>query len=117
MTSREDIINLCLDYSDAYLDYPFKKTGGDYCVVRHKANTKIFALIFTKDEKIWVNLKTDPIEGDFLKQVHASVLPGYHMNKQHWISVILDDTITDDEIASFVECSFRLTADKTKKKS
>ncbi len=115
MTKREQIIEMCLSFAGVYQDHPFR-SASEHTVVRHGYNKKIFALIFNKDGKVWVNLKTDPMLGDFLRQMHEAIVPAYHMNKEHWISVILDDTIHDNEIFDLVSNSYELTKPKQKRK-
>jgi len=51
--------------------------------MRHRANTKSFALIYERDGKLYVNLKCDPFEADFLRQAFEGVIPGWHMKKEH----------------------------------
>ncbi len=104
----EELSEYCLNYNNVYKDFPFKKKQ-DYCVIRHRLNKKMFALIFIKDNNTWVNLKTEPELGYFLKQTYEAVVPAYHMNKEHWISVILDGSIDKNEIFSFVDNSYALT--------
>lgn len=108
MTTQAEIINLCLSFAGTYKDYPFRSKM-NYCVIRHSTNKKIFALIFEKEGNTWVNLKAEPMFGDFLRQIHKSIVPAFHMNKEHWISVILDDSISDYEIEDFVTNSYELT--------
>lgn len=115
MTEKEDIVQLCLAYNGVYQDFPFEKNT-NYCVIRHMDNKKIFALIFEKDNKIWVNLKCEPMVGDLLRQSYESVVPAYHMNKEHWISVILDGILDNEQIETFVDNSYQLTRPKKKRK-
>ena len=51
--------------------------------MRHRANKKSFALIYERNGKLYVNLKCDPMEADFLRQAFVDVTPAYHMNKVH----------------------------------
>ncbi|MGV8907220.1 MAG: MmcQ/YjbR family DNA-binding protein [Acetobacterium sp.] len=102
-----DIVSLCLDFTNVYQDHPFQ--ANNYTVVRHRGNKKIFALIFVRDEKVYVNLKCEPMLGNFLKQRYNAVLPAFHMNKEHWITVCLDDSIDRDMIEDLVTNSFELT--------
>ncbi len=115
MTSEEEIKKLCLSFNNTYKDYPFGKAQ-DHCVIRHIANKKIFALIFNKEGNTWVNLKCDPMFGDLLKQTHEAIVPAYHMNKEHWISVILNGSIPYEKIEQFVSDSYDLTKPKIKTK-
>ena len=57
-------------------------------------------------------MKVKPEMGYFLKQVYDAVVPAYHMNKEHWISVILNGSISDKEIKNFVTTSYNLTKSK-----
>jgi len=87
--TRQEIIDFCLTFVSAYEDYPFDDITepGKWTVMRHRANKKTFALIYERNagnpcgSKLCVNLKCDPIEADFLRQMFADVTPGYHMHK------------------------------------
>lgn len=88
-----------------------------YCIFRHVGNNKWFALIGTVSRKTFglagvgdvdiINLKTD--NSEFLRGV-AGVFPAYHMNKENWISVLLDGTVTQKNIQRLIEMSYELTA-------
>ena len=110
---RRKIIKLCLSYPDYYEDYPF--SDDNWCVIRHRSNKKIFAWIFEKDEQIWLNVKCDPEWIQFWRDAFESVIPAYHMNKKHWNSIILDDTIPENDINQMVGISFDLTKPKNKR--
>lgn len=97
-----------------------------YGVFRHQLNNKWFAIImdikksklgFNSDETISiVNLKCDPVMiGSLLNQ--KGVFPAYHMNKNHWISVALDDSVDDNTLKWLLDISYDLTNKKTKIKS
>ena len=62
-----------------------------------------------------VNLKCDPDEAIMLRSRFESVIPGYHMNKTHWNTVILDGSVPKDEIEVMIENSYDLVVDKLKK--
>ena len=62
-----------------------------------------------------VNLKCDPDEAIMLRRRFESVIPGYHMNKIHWNTVVLDGTIPSDEIEVMIENSYDLVVNKLKK--
>ena len=107
MTTRDEAIAACMALPGAYEDYPF----GDFnwTVMRHAANKKMFAAIYLHEGRIWMNLKAEPLRGDFLKSVFPAVVPAYHMNKTHWISLILDGSIPEADILSMIRESYRLT--------
>ncbi len=107
MNTRKDAVQACLSMPDAFEDYPFGDPN--WTVMRHKSNHKSFAFIFMRNGKIWINLKAEPMRADLWKQVYPSVLPAYHMNKRHWISVILDGNMSEAEILPLIEDSYELT--------
>ncbi|GHF00225.1 MmcQ/YjbR family DNA-binding protein [Thalassotalea profundi] len=63
-----------------------------------------------------VNLKCDPDEAVMLRDIFASVIPGYHMNKAQWNTVILDGSIPQGEIERMIDNSFNLVLSKMTKK-
>ena len=107
MTKRQEVIAYCLTYPDVYEDYPFHDSN--WCVIRHRKSRRVFAWIFEKEEKIWVNVKCDPQWRDFWREAFPSVIPAYHLNKTHWNSVILDGSIPEKEIKRMIAESYDLT--------
>ncbi|MBQ9414103.1 MAG: MmcQ/YjbR family DNA-binding protein [Clostridia bacterium] len=101
-------------------DYPWAASGDDDSgVFRHPDSAKWFALLMDlsydtlqkdgDDRPVDVlNLKATP---DDIPRLTArpGIYPAYHMNRKHWISVALDDRLTDDEVMALVEDSFCLT--------
>ena len=113
MKDRKTAIAYCLTYADTYEDEPFHDPN--WTVIRHKANRKVFAWIFEKDGHIWINVKVDPEWREIRRAAYASVLPAYHMNKEHWSSVILDGTVPGEEIQLMIAESYDLTKPGPKK--
>ena len=113
MITRADVIAACLAFPDAYEDYPFDDPG--WTAMRHRTNHKSFAFICEREEKIWINLKAEPLMADFWKSAFPAVVPAYHMNKTHWVSVILDGSMTDEEIMQLIADSYALTQNKKRK--
>lgn len=94
-------------------DYCLKKPGvtegfpfGEDTLV-FKVNGKIFALANLNGE-LSINLKCDPSLALELREKYSSVIPGYHMNKKHWNTVLIDGTIPDKEIFSWIDHSYNL---------
>jgi predicted DNA-binding protein (MmcQ/YjbR family) len=122
--TRQDIIDYCLTFPAAYEDYPFDDISdpGKWTVMRHGINKKSFALIYERGGKLCINLKCDPLEADFLRQMFDDVTPAYHMNKTHWNTVIIgagspcDSDVPEDEIKRMIENSYHLIKPKIKKK-
>lgn len=122
--TKQDFLNMCLSLYGTVPDYPF---NGDFSteVLRHSNNRKWYAILmrisrrkfgFESDEIIdVVNLKL-PTEmfGSF--GAEEGVYPAYHMNKLHWISVLLPDA-PEDVILFLTNASFEATREKIKAKS
>ena len=111
-----------LSKPETSLDFPFGKEVNVY-----KVKGKMFATLSlgTGNEKDtdgkmaghWcMNLKCDPEESLMLRDIFASVIPGYHMNKKLWNTVILDGSIPQGEIERMIDNSFMLVVSKMTKK-
>ena len=92
-----------LSLSGAWEDLPF-----DFVTPVYKVGNKMFGLLSTEENPPRVNLKCDPALALMLRERYPAVLPGYHMNKQHWNTVIVDGSIPDDDIRKMVEHSYEL---------
>ena len=116
MTQRQ-LIDYCLTLPDAYEDYPFDKVKDENAcaVIRHRHNKKIFALVMRHGDELYLNLKCNPQEADFLRSVYKSVIAGWHMNKRHWNTVIMGGDVPLDEMKRMIEASYDLTKPKIKK--
>ncbi|PTU73742.1 MmcQ/YjbR family DNA-binding protein [Pseudomonas mangrovi] len=94
---------LLLAKPEAAEDYPF---GPEAAVF--KLQGKLFALLFRQQGQLKLNLKCDPEEAQMLRDVFASVAPGYHMNKRHWNTVTLDGSLPIGEIQRMLDNSYAL---------
>ena len=81
-------------------------------MIRHKANRKVFAWIFEREGHVWINVKCNPEWRDFWRDAFASVVPAYHLNKKHWNSIILDESVPDKDIQRMIQESYDLTREK-----
>ena len=68
------------------------------------------------DGQIRLNLKGDPNSNYFWRKIYPSVLPGYHQNKEHWNTVILDGTVPDEDIRHMILDSYELVSDSPAKR-
>lgn len=100
---------------NVYEDYPFRDEN--WTLMRHKKNKKAFAWIYEREGHIWINVKCDPEWRDFWRRAYKSVIPGYHQNKEHWNSIILDGTIPDKDVIRMIEESYDLTDDRITKET
>ncbi len=92
-----------LSRPDAWEDYPF---GPDVAVM--KIRKKMFATLGYEGDVARINLKCDPEEALALRDIFEAVVPGYHMNKAHWNTVILDGSIPTGEIERMIDRSYGL---------
>ncbi|MBV1905254.1 MAG: MmcQ/YjbR family DNA-binding protein [Pseudomonadales bacterium] len=95
---------------DAYEDFPF---GVNIAVF--KVNKKMFATLAYQDKIANMNLKCDPDEAMALRDIFEAVIPGYHMNKTHWNTIILNDSIPRGEIERMIDRSYGLVVKSLKK--
>jgi len=112
MTKRE-LIDLCLTLPTVYEDYPFDEVAA---VMRHSGNKKMLALIGHLNERLYINLKCDPLEADFLRQTFADVTPGWHMNKTHWNTVYIGGDVSDEELKRQIQHSYDLIKPKIRRR-
>lgn len=92
-----------LSMPNAKLDYPF---GEEVAV--YKVADKMFALIAEGKQPIRLSLKCDPQLSEVLKAKYDTVMPGYHLNKKHWITVILSGLPDWEEVQGLVRHSYLL---------
>lgn len=110
MTELEPLRAYMLHQKEAIEDQPF---GPEALVF--KVCGKMFALINWQARPIRVNLKCDPFLAPILRSTYDAVLPGYHMNKRHWNTVILDGSIPEDEVLEMIDASYALVVKGLKK--
>jgi len=117
MLTRETIFKHVNETYDAILDYPFKKFP-NYVALRHMSNGKWYGLMMNippnkielsgEGEIDILNLKCPPELNGILRN-RKNILPGYHMNKEHWISIVLERTDSAADVYDLIEQSFNLT--------
>jgi predicted DNA-binding protein (MmcQ/YjbR family) len=100
---RPEIRAYLLSKPEAIEDFPF---GPRVAVM--KVQAKMFAPLVEDDRRVSMNLKCDPHEALILRDIFPAVAPGYHMNKQHWNTVVLDGSIPRGEIERMVDNSYAL---------
>lgn len=103
MISHKELEEYILSMPNARLDYPF---GEDVAV--YKTGDKMFALISEDKKPLQVSLKCDPQLAEVLRQKYESVLPGYHLNKKHWNTIILSGQLSDQEVKDLIIHSYSL---------
>ena len=99
----EDLVGRCLSLPGAEETFPF---GDGHAVL--KVGGKMFAIVGLGDEPATISLKCDPALAVLLREAHAAVAPGYHLNKQHWNTVTWDGSLDDDLVDEWIEHSYEL---------
>ena len=89
------------------LDYPFGKDVAVYKVV-YKGEDKMFALIAETADPITISLKCDPQLAIILRDKYMTVMPGYHLNKKHWNTIILSGELPWGEVQGLILHSYNL---------
>jgi predicted DNA-binding protein (MmcQ/YjbR family) len=105
--NAEELRDYCLSLLGTDEEFPF---GPDTSVF--KVAGKIFALSRLSEYPLRVSLKCDPSLAEELRKTHAAVIPGYHLNKRHWNTVIVDGSLSDEIISNMVEDSYDLIVSK-----
>ncbi|HEY5673867.1 MAG TPA: MmcQ/YjbR family DNA-binding protein [Malonomonas sp.] len=99
----ETLRNYLLAKPGASEDFPFDET-----TLVIKVAGKMFALTGINQQPLRLNLKCDPLQAELLRERYPAVLPGYHMNKRHWNTLVLDGSVPDDEIRAMIDASYAL---------
>ena len=114
MTTREKALEYGLSFPDTYQDAPFH--DDNWQLVRYRKNKKAFLWTYEKDGHIDLNVKVRPENAFFWRDMYKSVIPGYHQNKEHWNTVILDGSIPDCDIMTMIKESYVLVSDSPSKR-
>ena len=107
----ETLRDYCLSKPGAEETLPF---GPDTLVF--KVNNKIFLLVGLDSADLRFNVKCDPDKAIELRDEYACVLPGFHMNKKHWNTVVVDGSVSNALLKEWIDHSYSLVAPKPKKK-
>ena len=98
-----------LSLPKTWLDYPFGEGVAVY-KVGDKPDGKMFALISEGKKPLRLSLKCDPQLSTLLREKYEEVLPGYHLNKKHWNTIVLSGQLSWDEIKGLIRHSYELVA-------
>lgn len=114
MITREEALKFGLSFPDVYEERPFHDPS--WQLVRVKGSKKAFLWIYERNGYINLNVKADPEWRNFWRSAYSSVIAGYHQNKEHWNTIILDGTIPDKEIRRMISESYDLVTDSPTKR-
>ena len=108
----ETLREYCLSKAEVEETQPF---GPDNLV--YKVNGKMFLLASLDEDPLTFNVKCDPEKAIELRDEHTCVQPGYHMNKKHWNTIVVDGSVSVRQLMEWIDDSYQLVAGKSKKKS
>lgn len=98
-----------LSLPEVWLDYPFGDDAAVYKIgQKEDGGGKMFAIVGEKSDPLRVSLKCDPQLAVTLREKYESIVPGYHLNKKHWNTVICTGQLSKDEIFDLVRLSYDL---------
>ena len=106
----ETLRDYCLSLPDVEETLPF---GPDTLV--YKIGGKVFLLTGLDSEEFRFNVKCDPDLAIELRDQYDCMLPGWHMNKKHWNTVVVDGSVSDKQLREWIDHSYQLVAPKKKK--
>ena len=108
----ETLREYCLSKSEVEETQPF---GPDNLV--YKINGKMFLLAALDEDPLHFNVKCDPEKALELREEYSCVLPGYHMNKKHWNTIVVDGSVPVKQLKEWIDNSYDLVVGKGKKKT
>ena len=114
MKTRKEALEYGLSFPNTYQDAPFHDPN--WQLVRVKKSKKAFLWTYERDGFINLNVKADPEWRDFWRSAYASVIPGWHQNKEHWNTIILDGSIPRKDIERMIAESYDLVTDNPTKR-
>lgn len=114
MQTREEVLAFALSFPDTYQDAPFH--DDNWQLVRVKGSRKTFIWTYERNGYMNLNVKVDPEWRDYWRDAFESVLPGWHQNREHWNTIILDGSVPDDAVREMIAESYRLVTDSPSKR-
>lgn len=112
MITHKEAEEYILSMPNSWLDYPFGEKVAVYKVGGKNVEDKMFALIDEKSSPLRISLKCDPKLAELLREKYETVLPGYHLNKKHWNTIICSGQLPFDEIKALILLSYNLVTEK-----
>ena len=114
MRTREEILAFALSFPDTYQDAPFH--DDNWQLVRVKGSRKAFVWTYERNGYMNLNVKVEPEWRDYWRDAFESVVPGWHQNREHWNTIILDGSVPDDAVREMIAESYRLVTDSPSKR-
>ncbi len=114
MKTREELLKFGLTFPDTYVDTPFH--DDNWILVRYRKNKKAFLWTYERNGNLCINIKVAPEWRDFWRDAFEAVQPGYHQNKEHWNTIIMNGTVPEETIKQMISESYDLIVGKNGKK-
>lgn len=114
MNTRKEALDYGLSFPNTYVEAPFHDPN--WQLVRVKGSKKAFLWTYIREDYVNLNVKTDPEWRDYWRSAFSSVIPGWHQNKEHWNTIILDGTIPDEAVRKMIAESYDLVTDSPTKR-
>jgi len=114
MKTREEAASFGLTFPDTYMEMPFKDTN--WQLIRVKDSKKAFLWIYEREGFINLNVKVSSEWRDFWRNAFKSVVAGWHQNKEHWNTIILDGSIPDKDVKNMIAESYAIITDSPTKR-
>lgn len=107
--THKDMEEYLLSFPNTWLDFPFGEGTSVYKVgSKESGEGKLFAIIADDSKPLRISLKCDPVLAETLRERYETVLPGYHLNKKHWNTIICSGQLDDEEIKDLARLSYNL---------
>lgn len=106
MKTHKEIQDYLLSFEGAVLDFPFGEGTSVYRI--GDDSNKMFALIADGTKPLRLSLKCDPLLALKLREDYETVLPGYHLNKKHWNTIICSGQVDEENLKSMILLSYNL---------
>jgi predicted DNA-binding protein (MmcQ/YjbR family) len=108
MTHKE-VEEYLLSMANVRLDYPFGKDVAVYKIGQGD-DAKMFALVSEGKDPVQLSLKCDPLLAQTLRERYDSILPGYHLNKKHWNTLVLTGQLPWEDVQDLIRLSYDLVS-------
>lgn len=105
---REEVISYIKERYDVNPEYLWADTP-DAAIFRHAKRRKWFALVMKVQNEEYLNVKTEPEYSDLLRSTYDYIMPAYHMNKEHWNTIVISKAVEQDLVFELVDRSYELT--------
>lgn len=108
----DDLLEFCLSLPQAEETFPF---GEETSVFKTTGNGKIFALTEFGADPLTISLKVYPEDSLALQAEYPQITPGYHLNKKHWVTIVLDGGVPDALVEQLIRGSHALVRPKVRR--